>query len=102
VASASWSSTSQDSKDHKQFVETLPSELAQVLRASVTFPRTIFWLVRATSRLRCDNFGLRSKNAMDKHFDRKLGINDLRHIYLTRTIVMTITREERNKKSHGR
>jgi hypothetical protein len=35
---------------------------------------------------------------MDKHFDRKLGINDLRHIYLTQTIVVaTITREERNK-----
>jgi hypothetical protein len=34
---------------------------------------------------------------MDKHFDR-LGINDLRHIYLTQTIVVaTITREEPGK-----
>jgi hypothetical protein len=36
---------------------------------------------------------------MDKHFNRKLGINDLRHIYLTQTIVVaTITREERNNR----
>jgi hypothetical protein len=86
-------------KTYKQFVETLPSELAQVLRASVkAFPRTYLLVGPRDKPLSDDNYGTQVKNTMDKHFNRKLGINDLRHIYLTQTIILaTITREERNK-----
>ena len=86
-------------KTYKQFVETLPSELAQVLRASVkAFPRTFLLVGPRDKPLSNDNYGAHVKNTMDKHFDRKLTINDLRHIYLTQTIILaTITREERNK-----
>jgi benzoyl-CoA reductase/2-hydroxyglutaryl-CoA dehydratase subunit BcrC/BadD/HgdB len=86
-------------KTYKQFVETLPSELVQVLRASLkAFPRSFILVGPRNKPLSDDNYATQVKAVMDKHFDRKLSINDLRHIYLTQTIVLaTITREERNK-----
>jgi hypothetical protein len=77
-------------------VETLPSELAQVLRLREGVPRTYLLVGPRDKPLSDDNWDSgQNHHGQTLH---KLGINDLRHIYLTQTIVVAaITREAQQK-----
>jgi hypothetical protein len=69
-------------KTYGQFVEELPEELADILKASiVSFPRPFLLVGPRNKPLSDANYSMRVGNVMDKHLGRRLGILDLRSMF---------------------
>lgn len=90
-------------KTYGPFTEALPKELETIVRASLkAFPRTFLLVGPRDKPLSDDNYGTRVKNAMDRHMNKTLGINDLRKMYITQTIDLSkVTHEKRAAIAHS-
>lgn len=65
-----------------KFVEELPTELEAVVRASLAaFQRTHLLVGPNDTPVSATGYGKRVSAVMDKYFERRLSINDLRHMY---------------------
>jgi hypothetical protein len=82
-----------------QFQEALPSALADIVRMSLsTFPRTFLLVGPCDKPMSDGNYSTRVGDVMDKYLDRRLSINNLRHIYITQKVLRgdaLVTHEER-------
>lgn len=84
-------------KSYGQFTEKMPDELSTIIRASLqAHPRAYLLSGRNNKPLSNSSYGLRVKSVMKKFMGKDLGVNDLRHLWITQKIQLAkVTHEQR-------
>jgi hypothetical protein len=74
-------------KTYGHFEEDLPKELTLIIKASLAaHPRPYLFCGPRGKPLSDSRYGTRVSDAMDRHMDKKLTVNDLRHLFITQNI----------------
>lgn len=79
-----------------QFVEELPLQLTNIIRASLeAHPRSLLLYGPGGKSLTNASYAVRVKSTMLKHLDSELTVNDLRHLYVTQREAGVVSEEQR-------
>lgn len=81
------------------FEEALPNELTLIIKASLAaYPRPFLFCGPLCKHLSDRAYGTRVSDVMDRHMDKKLTANDLRHLFITQRIKLdSVTHAERSE-----
>jgi len=89
--------TYKTAKSYGQFTEVMPDELSTIIRASLkAHPRSYLFSGCKDKAMSNSSYGLRVKDVMEKYMGHDLGVNDLRHLWITQNIQLAkVTHEQR-------
>jgi hypothetical protein len=92
-------------KTYGRFEEVLSEELTLIIKASLAaHPRSFLFVGPRDKPLSDSNYSTRVGNVMDRHMDKRLTVNDLRHMYVTQMEhmhVQTMTLARRAEIAHS-
>lgn len=84
-------------KAYGRYEEDLPKELTLIIKASLAaHPRSFLFAGPRDKPLSDSNYGTRVSGVMYRHMDKKLTVNDLRHLFITQHIKLdSVTHAQR-------